>query len=106
MTSRSTAARAPMVFADVLRQRPAGDRECAAIDLADAQQLGEHGGNATGAMEPLTKIFACGLHVDQQRNVAAEIHPVFRRDFDARVARHGDQVRLGIGRTTDGRNSQ
>ena len=55
-------------------------------------------------MEPLAEIFARRLHVHQQRNVAAEIHPVFRRDLDARVARHGDQVRLGIGRTADGRN--
>jgi len=93
----------PSVFQALNAQR--SQRTSAnAIQLAHAKQFGEHRGYATGAMEPLAKILARRLHVHQQRNVAAEIHPVLRRDIDARVARHGNQVRLRIGRTADGRN--
>ena len=62
----------------------------------------EHRGHAAGAMESLAQVLARGLHVHEQRDVAAVVHPVARSDFDAGVTRHGDQVRLGVGRAADG----
>ena len=88
-------------------ERAPGDGQRRAVDLAGAQQLAQHGRHAAGAMEAFAQVFAGGLHVHQQRDVPPVFHPVGRRDFDARVARHRDQVRLRIGRTAnrgDGRD--
>ena len=65
------------------------------------QQLAQHGGHAAGAMESLAEIFSRRLHVHEQRHIAAVLHPVLRRDLDARVARHRDQMRLRVRRAAD-----
>ena len=89
------------VRVDVLAERASGNRERLAVDLADAQQLAQYRGHAAGAMEPFAQVFARRLHVHQQRYVTAVFHPVARRDLDAGVTRHRDQVWLGIRRATD-----
>ena len=52
-------------------------------------------------MEALAEIFAGRLHIDEQRDVVAVRHPVRVADLDPGMARHGDDVRLGIGRSAD-----
>ena len=71
-----------------------------AVDLSRAQQFAQHRRHAAGAVEALAEIFSGRLHVDEQRDVA-RAHPVLRRDVDAGMARHGIDVRLGVGRSAE-----
>ena len=97
MTSRSVASR-PATFSAWLRPVTVS---ASPSNLPGLEQLPDHRGNAAGAVEALAQIFARRLHVDQQRQVVAVRHPVVGRDLDAGMARHGDDVRLGVARSAD-----
>src|SRR5215211_2118853 len=78
-------------------QRPASDGPRPAVDLASLKKLAQHGRHAARAVEPLAQVLTRRLHVDEQGHIVAVL-PIRGFDLDPRVARHGHDVRLGVGR--------
>src|SRR5919107_1645974 len=78
-------------------QRPASDGPRPTVDLASLQKLAQHGRHAARAVEPLAQVLTRRLHVDEQGHIVAVL-PIRGFDLDPRVARHGHDVRLGVGR--------
>src|SRR5215204_5112003 len=78
-------------------QRPASDGPRPAVDLASLQKLAQHGRHAARAVKPLAQVLTRRLHIDEQGHIVAVL-PIRGFDLDPRVARHGHDVRLGVGR--------
>src|SRR5581483_1530937 len=71
---------------EVHRLRSPGAGERGALELAGIQQLPHDRGDTAGAMEAFAQICTCWLHVDQQWNVVAMLHPVAGTELDSGVA--------------------
>ena len=88
----------------ILRHCPARHAQAIAIQHALLQQFPHHRRHAARAVEALAKETARRLHIDDQRQVIAMLHPVGGGDFHACMACHGDDMGLGVARPADSRN--
>ncbi len=80
-----------------------GGGQRAIVDAPRFPQFAHHRRHPACTVEPFAKVFARGLHVDQQRHVEADRFPVLHGKVHPGMAGDGLQVRRRVGGPADGR---
>ena len=86
---------------DVLLDRPAGDGQGVAVQEAALEELAQHDGHATDAVEVMHDVTTGGLGVRDVRHTARDAVEIVDREVDARLRRDREQVQHGIRRAAD-----
>ena len=88
----------------ILRERLAGHGDAVAVQQPLFKQHLHHGRQAADGLQVFHDVRAAGFEIGQQRGLVADLLEIVNGERHVHRTRHGNQMKHGVGRTTQGCN--